>query len=81
MLNLGHFITILHKNSGKLSTAPPESISPVRLCYQLQKYVVPQATIVLVFLVIGIDRICLPPCIQGLATFTKIKYTDMALSN
>jgi hypothetical protein len=30
-LNSGNFITILHKNSGKLSTAPLESISPVRL--------------------------------------------------
>jgi hypothetical protein len=33
MLKSGHFITILHKNSGKLSTAPsPENISPVLLC-------------------------------------------------
>jgi hypothetical protein len=33
MLNSGYLITILHKNSGNLSTAPtpPESISPVRL--------------------------------------------------
>ena len=30
-LNSGNFITILHKNSGKLSTASLESISPVRL--------------------------------------------------
>jgi hypothetical protein len=30
-LNSGNFITILHKNSGKLSTAPLESISPIRL--------------------------------------------------
>jgi hypothetical protein len=33
-LNSGNFITILHKNLDKLSTAPlplPESISPVRL--------------------------------------------------
>jgi hypothetical protein len=30
-LNSGNFITILHKNSGKLSTAPLESISPVYL--------------------------------------------------
>jgi hypothetical protein len=30
-LNSGDFITILHKNSGKLSIAPLESISPVRL--------------------------------------------------
>jgi hypothetical protein len=30
-LNSGNFITILHKNSGKLSTAPLESIRPVRL--------------------------------------------------
>jgi hypothetical protein len=29
-LNAGNFITILHKNSGKLSTAPLESIRPVR---------------------------------------------------
>jgi hypothetical protein len=35
MLKSGHFITILHKNSGKLSTTPPpppENISPVLLC-------------------------------------------------
>jgi hypothetical protein len=31
-LNSGNFFTILHTNSGKLSTAPLESISPVRLC-------------------------------------------------
>jgi hypothetical protein len=30
-LNSSNFITILHKNSGKLSTALLESISPVRL--------------------------------------------------
>jgi hypothetical protein len=35
MLKSGYFITILHKNSGKLSTPPPppENISPVILCY------------------------------------------------
>jgi hypothetical protein len=34
MLKSGYFITILHNNSGKLSTAPlpPENISPVLLC-------------------------------------------------
>jgi hypothetical protein len=30
-LNSDNFITILHKNSGNLSTAPLERISPVRL--------------------------------------------------
>jgi hypothetical protein len=30
-LNSCKCITILHKNSGKLSTAPMESISPVRI--------------------------------------------------
>jgi hypothetical protein len=30
-LNSGNFITILHNNLGKLSTAPLESISPVCL--------------------------------------------------
>jgi hypothetical protein len=30
-LNSDNFITIQHKNSGKLSTAPLESISPIRL--------------------------------------------------
>jgi hypothetical protein len=32
MLKLGYSITILHKNSGKLSTAPSENICPVLLC-------------------------------------------------
>ena len=33
MLNSGYFITIVHKNSSNLLTAPsPESISPVSLC-------------------------------------------------
>ena len=35
-LNSGDFVTILHKISGKLSTHPLESISPVRLYVQNQ---------------------------------------------
>ena len=31
-LNFGHFISIVDKNSGKLSSGPPEGIRPVRLC-------------------------------------------------
>jgi hypothetical protein len=34
-LNACNCITIRHKNSGKLSTAPMESISPVRLWISL----------------------------------------------
>jgi hypothetical protein len=37
-LNSGNFITILHKNSGKRSTAPLESIIPVRLCRLESQY-------------------------------------------
>jgi hypothetical protein len=32
MLKSGYFITILHKNPGKLSTATVENISPILLC-------------------------------------------------
>jgi hypothetical protein len=55
-LNSGNFITILHKNSGKLSTAPLESIIPVRLCLHMYGRPLPPK------IVKSLNGICIAKC-------------------